>query len=131
MAWDTTLDDTKRLHLLICDRELFLSICNHARIHNWVINLGGGNPADRILTYVELHCLPPTETIEVIGRMHKSLGTLRDEVALLKTEVRLLRRTFGQALENLAAEYEELAPLVGLVAPPHITADDPMPDEAD
>lgn len=75
---------------------------------------------------MKLHCLPPTEAVEVLGRMHKSLCRLRDEVALLKTEVRLIRRTFGQALENLASEYGELAPLVGLVAPPHINADDAM-----
>ena len=35
----------------------------------------------------------------------------------------MLRRTFGQALENLAANYEELAPLIGLVAPPHVQGD--------
>lgn len=51
IAWDTPLDDSKRLHMMICDRELFISICHHARVHNWVINLGGCNPADRILAY--------------------------------------------------------------------------------
>ena len=88
-------------------------------------------PKGGVTKYVELHCLPPTETVEVIGRKHKSLRKLRDEVTILKTEVRLLRRTFGQALENLAANYEELTPLVGLVAPPHIQGDDHMPNEAD
>jgi putative heme iron utilization protein len=55
--------------------------------------------------------------------MHRTLRRLRDDVTVLQTEVRMLRRTFGQALENLAANYEELAPLVGLVAPPHIQGD--------
>ena len=126
VAWDTPLDATKRLHLMVCDRELFIAICHYARVHNWVIHLGGGPPAHRTLTHVELHCLPPTEAVEVLGRMHRSLCHLRDEVALLKAEVRLLRRTFGSALENLAAEHEELAPLVGLVAPPHIQDEDAM-----
>jgi hypothetical protein len=128
---DTTLEDSFRLHMLVCDRELFVSMRHFASLHNYVINLGGGNPANRILTYVELHCLPPTETVEVLGRMHKTLRKLRDDVAILKTEVRLLRRTFGQALENLAANYEELAPLVGLVAPPHIQGDPHGADDAE
>ena len=121
--WDTTLADNFRLHMLVCDRELFLSMRHFASNRNYVINLGGGHPANRILTYVEVHCLPPTETVEVLGRMHRTLRRLRDDVTVLQTEVRMLRRTFGQALENLAANYEELAPLVGLVAPPHIQGD--------
>ena len=27
IPWDTTLDDTFRLHLIVCERELFISIC--------------------------------------------------------------------------------------------------------
>ncbi|CAL1149286.1 unnamed protein product, partial [Cladocopium goreaui] len=112
-----------RLHMMVCDRELFLCMRHFASNRNYVINLGGGHPANRILTYVEVHCLPPTETVEVIGRMHRTLRRLRDDVSVLQTEVRMLRRTFGQALENLAANYEELAPLIGLVAPPHVQGD--------
>ena len=130
--WDTTLADNFRLHMLVCDRELFLSMRHFASNRNYLINLGGGHPANRILTYVEVHCLPPTETVEVLGRMHRTLRRLRDDVSVLQTEVRMLRRTFGQALENLAANYEELAPLIGLVAPPHVQGDPhEAPDAAD
>ena len=132
IPWDTTLADNFRLHMLVCDRELFLSMRHFASNRNYLINLGGGHPANRILTYVEVHCLPPTETVEVLGRMHRTLRRLRDDVSVLQTEVRMLRRTFGQALENLAANYEELAPLIGLVAPPHIQGDPhEAPDAAD
>ena len=85
--WNTTLGDNFRLHLMACDRELFVSMRPFASRHHFVINLGGGHPTRRILTYVEVLCLPLTETVEVLGRMDNTLRKLRDDVHVLQTEL--------------------------------------------
>ena len=40
VPWDTTLADNFRLHMLVCDRELFLSMRHFASNRNYLINLG-------------------------------------------------------------------------------------------
>ena len=79
IPWDTTLDNTFRLHLLVCERELFISICNHARFHTWMINLGGGHPVNRLLTY---YCNPPLKSrfYPVITRLTTQLRYNRNSI---------------------------------------------------
>ena len=72
VAWDELITEEKRLHLLVCDRELFISLGHQARIRNFTFHLGHGNLADQVRSHLEIHCIARTELLEVIGH---NMGT--------------------------------------------------------
>ena len=92
---------------------------------NLVCEFGNCSQVDnRVSTHLELHFLPPTEVIEVVGRLHNQCYGFRKELWDLTMELRSFRRRVGDVFESIAATQPALAPALALVHDPalHQTA---------
>ena len=120
IAWDEELVTCKRFHFAFLDKQAFLLAAQHAlATQGAVVRLRG---TEDMLCHVELHLIPESEKIELLGRLHQVLhkqqaelkslqeGTARlfEVTQRLAEELQETRKALGKTLETLGAHFPQL-----------------------
>lgn len=88
-AWDEELDENHRVHFAILDIPLFRSMLGHARAaqFRWTCR-NSLNPDHRHQTCLEVHLVPSTEIVDLVGRMYTHSRRQQEELHQLQTQLR-------------------------------------------
>ena len=85
---------------------------DHAQRRQYRFQFGDcSSPDNRISTNLEIHLLPPTELIEIVGRLHGHRHRMQRELFDLTREFRAYRRRVGDVFEALAAAMKMSSPI--------------------
>ena len=129
-AWDTELSDDTQFHFVIFDWCAYQDV--YRTISDDAVNLiDDGDIAEihRLQTWIRIHYFDPSDLVDTVGHMHRSLLQLREDHETLLRRFETWREHTSRLMEWVAANDPKMAgPLDLLLRPADRLPERPEPE---